>query len=234
MSTEVTNSILVCILHTHKNSSRYDNIVNTWGKNIDYLFYSDEEDLTKNIYKVSNRSDYSSAQEKQVNIINQMPEQYLKYDWYFFCDDDTFLNVNKLRNILSKLDTNIVYGEIRNSWASDRTLYYPMGGAGFLISKNIMFKIHGNFIDNSKYGIYHSDVTLGMNLRRLGVEMSPIRESSIDTKPNQLDGCPLLNSQNPSFYGIQDSDVYNYISFHYIKEYNEMKKLNDICMNMTT
>jgi hypothetical protein len=234
MSTDLTNNILVCILHTEKNNSRYNNISNTWGKYIDHLFYSDNQDLDKNIYKVCDRNDYASAQEKQVNIINQMPEKYVSYDWYFFCDDDTFLNINKLRETLCKLDTNVVYGEIRNSWSTDRTLFYPMGGAGFLISGCVMNKIRGNFIDNSKYGIYHSDVTLGMNLRRLNIKMSPILEPNIESKNNQLDGCPLLNSQKPSFYGIEDSEVYKYISFHYITDYSEMEKLNKICMNMTS
>ena len=41
--------ILYVILHGSMNSSRYFNVKETWGKNVDCLFYSDHEDIEKNI-----------------------------------------------------------------------------------------------------------------------------------------------------------------------------------------
>ena len=39
--------ILVSILHGSMFPSRYDNVIKTWGKDIDHIFYSDHEDLEK-------------------------------------------------------------------------------------------------------------------------------------------------------------------------------------------
>ena len=41
--------ILYLLLHTQKHGDRYNNCVNTWLQGQDYLFYSDHEELEKNI-----------------------------------------------------------------------------------------------------------------------------------------------------------------------------------------
>ena len=59
-------NILYVILHglTHKN--RYKNVKDTWGKDVDCIFYSDYKD--ENVIKVSNHTDYKSN-EKNTNYI---------------------------------------------------------------------------------------------------------------------------------------------------------------------
>ena len=194
-------------MHTQNQSGRYDNVVNTWGKNVDYIFYSDHEDLDKNIIKSSNDSSYKSNEEKFCNILNLIPQEYQNYDWFLFCDNDTFVNTKLLNEKLPDFDENIVYGQELNTFHRDRSLFYVSGGAGKLISNKILQLIKGN-VPNRKTS--YADVTLGYALRELNI---PIQDY------------PLFKSQPPEFYGINDNDVQNFITFHYIKTTDLMYKL---------
>ena len=60
--------ILYVIMHTQNQNERYDNVMNTWGGDVDCIFYSDHEDFDKNIIKSSNDSSYKSNEEKFCNI----------------------------------------------------------------------------------------------------------------------------------------------------------------------
>lgn len=199
--------ILFCILHGKINYERYYNISETWAKDCDYIFYSDYEDLNKNIYKVSNKTHYNSNEEKHVNIIKKLKSEYENYEWYFFCDDDTFVNVDNLNKILDGLDTNLVYGSVLNHYPQDSSLYYLSGGAGYLISKQILSILSPKIqLENTGY----SDVTLGIWLRKLNI---PIK--NID----------YFRSQPPKFYDINCNDLKNFITFHYIKTKKDMINL---------
>jgi hypothetical protein len=52
--------ILYVIMHTQNQNERYDNVMNTWGRDVDCIFYSDHEDLNKNIIISSNDTSYKS------------------------------------------------------------------------------------------------------------------------------------------------------------------------------
>lgn len=198
--------ILYCILHTNLQKDRYENVVNTWAKNEDFIFYSDAEDLDKKIIKVSDRNDYASGQEKQINVINNLDEKYLNYDWYVFCDNDTFINTKRMNEIISELDTNCVYGHVKSAWPEDRDLHYPLGGPGILISNKVLNYIKGKLIYTE---VIWSDVTLGLNLRRLGINM-------VDHD--------WFNGQPPR-YELGSDFIKNHISFHYIKTFDDMNKI---------
>jgi len=202
--------ILYVILHGVVNKHRYDNVMNTWGKGKDVLFYADYNDDDKNIIKVSNNTSYSSNEEKYINIIKFLNgnDKY-NYEWFFFCDDDTFVNTKKLEDSLDTFDSNFVNGSILNSWAIDFSLNYCSGGAGYLINFYLLEKINLNI---KNYNTGWSDVSLGLSLR----------ESNI-----KCFNSPLFNSQPPEFYNIEISDIKNYISFHYIKTEDKMKIMLD-------
>ena len=198
--------ILYVILHGSVYKHRYDNVMNTWGKNKDVLFYADYND--KNVIKVSDDVSYNSNEEKHINIIKLLNDNNnYDYEWFFFCDDDTFVNTTKLENSLDTFDPNFVNGSVINSWASDFSLSYCSGGAGYLINRNLLGKIN---LKNHKTG--WSDVSLGLSLR----------ESKIESLNSTL-----FNSQPPEFYNIEINDVKNYISFHYIKTEDKMKTMLD-------
>ena len=203
------NNILYCILHTKKQEDRYLNIVKTWASDIDYLFYSDHEDITKNIVKMSDRCDYTSAEEKQVNIIHYLinNSNYHKYDWYFFCDNDSYINTKNVNKLLPNLDKNSICGLKANSWPIDPTMFYCGGGAGFIIHRNLLHTL-SKFI--KVYNSGYSDVTIGLSARSAGI---PIKH---------YDG---FNSFPPSYYNMIKSQIDNQISFHYIKSFSEMNTL---------
>lgn len=200
--------ILYVILHGSMNPDRYYNVKNTWGKNVDCLFYSDHEDKDKNIVKVSDRTDYGSNEEKHVNSLHYVSNNIKDYDWFFFCDDDTFVNTKKMDEMISSFDEESVHGSVlEGTWPNDRSLNYCSGGAGYLIHKNLLNKITNHVkLLNSGY----SDVTLGLFLRELNIK-------SFDYQ--------LFRSQPPSFFGISHVDYKHYISFHYIKTFDEMNNL---------
>jgi hypothetical protein len=95
--------ILYVILHTCTRPDRHDGIVNSWGKDVDYIFYADCDNEEKKIVKVSDDSTYSSNEPKHINVIKYLIENDYQYDWFFFCDDDTFVNTKRLENNLENI-----------------------------------------------------------------------------------------------------------------------------------
>lgn len=199
--------ILYLILHTKKHQDRYDNVVNTWAKNVDFLFYSDHDDDNKQIIKVTDRNDYHSNEVKFYSVVKNFPEKYLNYDWYFFCDNDTFVNTKLFEDNLNKFNSSKVYGQKIYTWTQDPTLGYYSGGAGYLISNRILRFLKTNI---KNYNTGFSDVTLGLN----------IKEHEIENEDSDF-----FKSQPPEYYNIKIEDTKNYISFHYIKTFNKMNEL---------
>jgi hypothetical protein len=201
-------NILYVVLHGSMYADRYFNVKETWGKSVDCLFYSDHEDSEKNIIKVSDRTDYHSNEEKHINSLIYVSNNIKDYEWFFFCDNDTFVNTEKLESLLSQFDKDSVHGSILNRhWPADTSLNFCSGGAGYLIHNELLDKITQNI---SILNTGCSDVTLGLCLRDLG-----IKSVNYD----------LFNSQPPAFHNIPISETKNYITFHYIKTLEEMQKL---------
>lgn len=197
-------------MHTQNQSGRYDNVMNTWGGDVDCIFYSDHEDLNKNIIKTSDDSTYKSNEEKFCNVVNLIPEKYQDYDWFLFCDNDTFVNTKLLAKEVVNFDENMVYGQILNTYRSDTSLFYVSGGAGKLVSNKVLQLIK-NKVTNKK--TTYADVTFGYALRDLNVSIKDH---------------PKFKSQAPEFYGINDIDIPFFITFHYIKTIELMQKLYNI------
>lgn len=209
----MSNNILYCILHTQFQKDRVENIKNTWGKNKNIIFYSDYNDLFNNVFKVSNRSDYSSGQEKQINVFALLNHILDTYDWYVFCDNDTFINTRLLEKMCENFDKEKVHGEIINAWPLNKALYYPSGGAGFVMHNSLVKKIAPELKQN--YFVQYSDVSLGLNLQDLNI---------------QLENNNLFKPKKPEFYSnITDADIKKYLSFHYVTEFSMMNHLNLLC-----
>jgi len=191
--------ILYVILHTCVRPERYDGVVNSWGQNVDFLFYSDCDHEEKKIVKVCDDSSYSSNEPKHVNVIKYLVENSYDYEWFLFCDDDTFVNTKNLEDSLHLFDTNKINGSVlRGTWGTDTTLDYCSGGAGYIIHKTLLTSIAESIkTTNSGY----SDVSLGICCRELGIAL----------KHNDN-----FKSQNPKFYNEDMTLINDIFTFHYI------------------
>jgi hypothetical protein len=204
--------ILYCVIHTKKQNNRVDNIINTWGSKKDLIFYSDHEDSKLNIIKVSGNSEYNSGQEKQIKFLQIVDSIFPGYDWYMFCDNDTFINTTLLEREIQDFKDDSIYGEMINCWPEDYTLSYPSGGAGFAISSRTIKYLSDKV---TQHNVIWSDVSLGLNLRKL--------------KINTIDRKDVFHSQKPSHYNISHNQVHKHITFHYITQFNEMSNFHRIC-----
>lgn len=208
------NKIAFFLLTTEKYTDRQDNIINSWGKDVDLYFYSEHSDSSRNVLQVC---DVNNVEVKQISIFNKIKNDYQNYEWYFFGDDDTFVNVKKLTQDLDTFDINKVHGQDlgygdSRCWGE---LHYPSGGAGFLINKKILY----NFFDSKNYNVGWSDVTFGLNMLDKKIE--------IEHNSNFL-------SQHPSFYGISIDDCHKYYTFHYVKSIGDLVQMNSICNDYET
>jgi hypothetical protein len=190
---------------------RQKNVSETWGKNQDLFFYSDDDGKDEKTIKVTDKSDYWSLEEKHINIFKYLKNNFLDKEWFFFCDDDTFVNTKKLEEFVVGCDTKSAYGFLINCWPKMKDLFYHSGGGGVLLhreSLNVLCeKIHHK---NTMF----ADVTLGLNLIECGIKM----------KTDEM-----FHSEPPLSYKIEMNQIKNNITFHHIKNFNEMFKLNSLC-----
>lgn len=204
--------ILYVIIHGSMHPDRYDNIMDTWGKNVDTIWYSNHNDPTKNIIKMSERSDHWSCEERHLNMIRYCVNNIKDYEWFFFCDNDTFVNTKKMNSLIDTFDPNFVHGYVlEGTFAKDRSLKYCSGGAGYLIHHKLLSKIEPNLkFYNSHYG----DVTLGLCLRDMGVKIIHHDYFKCDT---------------PKIFNITEEHIIKeHISFHYIKTKTDMLYLHNL------
>ena len=221
--------VICFVLSTQNYSDRIKNIKETWAQDLDVVFYSDHNDPDNNVIKVSNRSDYYSAPIKQVNILNYIKELtdgednplLNVYDWFFFVDDDTFVNQKILEEYIQDLDEDKVHGSIITSENDsvnpvyvnkiiDLDVAYPQGGAGFLVSSKVMKKID----TFQEYNVFHSDVIAGLNFHHNNVEYVDVS---------------ILNRETPETYDHSEEEIVSMITYHNIKTFDQMKTLYDLC-----
>ena len=201
--------ILYVILHTCTRPERYDGIVNSWGKDVDFLFYSDCDNEEKKIVKVSDNTTYSSNEPKHVNVIKYLIENDYQYEWFFFCDDDTFVNTKNLENHLDFFDKEKISGSVIKTWGRDPNLEYCSGGAGYMIYHLTLKKLSESItVRDTGY----SDVTVGLYAKELSISF------------DNYDG---FKSQDPKFYKVDKSTIKDIFTYHYIpsKEMDEYYQL---------
>lgn len=141
-----------------------------------------------------------------------MPKDSLEYDWYLFCDNDTFVNHSYLSSCLSSFDPQKIYGQQIFCWQKDISLGYLSGGAGILMSHKSLLHAIDNF---KSANVGYSDVSFGLYLRDNRIEI-------INDK--------RFHSQPPKYYFIKDGDTHKYFTFHYIVDNNYMQKLHTIAI----
>jgi len=182
--------------------SRIQTIKNTWGKHwTDLIFFADFEE-GDDVIKTTDNSTYWGCEEKMVNRFKQIKNKN-NYDWYFFIDDDTFVNVSNMVNFVSQLDNNNAYG-----YSTTGCLNFPFfqGGAGFFISQKTFNKITIDSI--SIKGTGYSDT----------VACQILKENNINLSFNN----DILNSDEA--VNLNNEKFKTAITFHKIKTIETMQQ----------
>jgi len=207
------------ILTTHKNKNRQKTILDTWLKERNnYIFYTDKNTGVGNQVEVDPDDTYYSNGKKNLAELLRVyrTEHYKNVDWMLFCDDDTYVNLSKLEEMLHTLNQSKMYGSLlKGTWPPDTGLEYLSGGAGYLLSSKL---IEDKGVPQLDYLIksYYSDVCVGLWARDNDIEM-------VDVKG--------FYSQDPSFYNLTDEDIKQSYTFHYIKKHEDVHRLMDIFNN---
>jgi hypothetical protein len=212
----MSNDILICVITSSTNEDRINTINKTWNhrNSINTIFVSDQDDLENNILKFSDSSDYKSAEDKTVNILS-----YIKLNnrnkWYFIVDDDTFVNTKNLTKFVEVADPNFVYGYMAHKdWWNG--LEYTQGGAGTLISQEVINKINYNTIRN--YDTGYGDVSLGLIFNVNNIQIKGC---------NQSEDCLFLEKSFNHYKYIGKEKLSEKITFHQVRTYDDMKEIID-------
>lgn len=203
------------IMTSHKCRDRQNNILLTWGADADLVFYSDEARDEPKTIKTTDDDTYAGCENKHVNMVKLLEKEFLDSEWFFFCDDDTFVNTKLLEDFVKGCDPDTIYGEIIKCWPNDPTLPFPSGGAGLLMSRSVLNILYTTV---SYRGAGSSDVALGLAIRDSQIKMQ---------HDNRFHGQPpdivfLVQLSLPSYHIL---DTKQHFTFHYIKDLDTMLKL---------
>lgn len=220
------DNLLVFLITTKKfRNTRIKALKDTWLQDVNYLLFSDEEDLKENIIKVSDDDTYKSNVEKSRNAYKWMYNNVNGINWFFGSDDDGFINVKVLKEFIKKgLDENCVYTAILNYKSNPTNLIWNLygkefeypSGSGILFSKKTLNFIYDNVNDvDNNFG----DVNFGHCLKKHNIKMLHTN-LIVGGNPKKIWG---------GFVEEMDDVIKKSISFHSIKEeeqywlYNKIK-----------
>jgi hypothetical protein len=153
----------------------------------DIFYLTSKPDETKRHYGWHCMDDEKNITWKYIHFIYNM-KFILNYDWYIFIDDDTFVFIDRLKNLLEKYDSteNYYIGNELDHIKNEYCLYMS-GGAGYAISNslyNILYKyVQKNGINNS-HKHWCDDLCIGLWIDELKKEHTIIQ---IDNKNFLID-----------------------------------------------
>jgi hypothetical protein len=208
-------------------SDRVESIKNSWGKTINVVYLTDSNTNEPNLIGYDTPKNYDGIQEKYYNFLLQY--DFTKYKYFFFLDDDTFVNLKNLE-LLDLPDHNELFcigrelhlnGDRTDKWGNDTgypmfklknkgselPLIYPSGGSGFILSKVSVIKIQEylNSVKNDRPISGHSDVSIGFWMRNCGIKFISSNQFWWNTPEN------LITNIWEKF--IDDG---TFITFHYV------------------
>ena len=188
--------ILVVILTCESSQNRADACYKSWMQDIqephDYYFYGSKTQSEK-ISKTWNcEPDEGESRARLPEKTYKMLVESLNHDWDFLfkCDDDTYLNFDKLVEFLKDYDANddlYLGGKIVNPFA------YAQGGAGYILTRSVVIKCLESltlfYKDQTKNKI-SEDYSVGLALKEQGINLT---HTDLLSTPN-----PATAKQNQS------------------------------------
>jgi hypothetical protein len=211
---KILSEILIVIVSTEKYLDRQQNILRTWGRNTNILIASDGVESRNNKFIMSSGNDYSSAEDKAINIYNCIRVLESSYLWIFIVDDDTFVSTSNLCRFVRIANSDTVYGSVIDIMNSPNNpvfdkfgceFRYLSGGAGILIPTKLIIAYPPMISSATGF----SDVSFGVHFNRFNI---PITNSN------------LFNQYPPTPNKGIDKFA---ITYHYIKTLEAMFSLTE-------
>ncbi len=241
------NNLEVIVLTCDKYiETRVKSIQESYAIGMNIKFLTDSSTHTdESIIGYDTPKTYGGIQDKYYNFFKNY--DFSNFDYYFFVDDDTFINKNNL-SILSlpnpeekfcvcricKLnpDATDFHGNYTgyplhtiSGRNSQLPLTYPSGGSGFILSKSACIGVQ-EYLKNTDFNLIeksgHSDVTIGFWMRSSGVNVG-LCDNFWWEKPENL--------FDQQFWPFDSDSESKAITFHYVNEekmYEYNKKYNQI------
>jgi hypothetical protein len=183
-------------------ATRCADIENTWGKNLEGLYFLTDTAYKKNYLTVSDKPDRASVYLKMMNGLVKMHD-LRPSDWYIICDDDTFIFVKSFLEFLHIQNADDPVVVCRPGCYPDVSgIIYPGGGAGMAVSRSALSKIYEKLRTGNYIPYQWSDVTFGYIMKDSGLKAVE-------------DG--RLNPQTPAYFRIPvNAEIGKYFSFHYV------------------
>lgn len=196
--------ILVSIISSSKHlESRLAFIEKTWLSSVEnYVIISDLDIPERNMIKVCEDSSYESNVIKNFESFKILYEKFTDFDWYINLDDDTYLNLENLKELLIEHSTEEIFvlGKINyGTLPSEPDLNYCSGGAGYVFNRKTLSLLKK--IDISYNRSRFADANIGMFCR----------DQNIEIRNNDL-----FHPREPSYHGDSHTEIKNSISYHYI------------------
>lgn len=209
-------------------TTRVKAIRESWaaGETVKYLV--DTKSNLEYFIGFDTQKNYNGIYEKYLNFFKTY--NFNKHDYYFFTDDDTFVNKKNLNKLkLPSKDELFCVGRMlclnpdgTDCWGNQTgadlsqlkgdgislPLYYPSGGSGFILSKASCNQIQKYLFDcNNPPKSKYSDVSIGFWLRNCNIQLIKNENFWWDTHEKLLKN--ILENYT------SDEDV---ITFHYVNE----------------
>lgn len=219
-----SNNIL-CIVRTIPSYyERALSVYKTWGKDCDKILFVSSNFTTKlPLITYDKFLPYENLTSQTYEIIPKIYKAYPHFKWYYFADDNTFLNFKNLEKFLSDKshEDDYLYGEHFNNYLS--------GGSGYVIPNHGIQKLFNTLKTNIKFcpntGIDDKDLIQCLKKLNFLLVKTTDKKDKSRFHPYSL----KHHLQNDKKCCGDD-----YISFHYIQP-NEMYylyKIKDQLQNM--
>lgn len=220
-------------------SSRVETIKKTWGYGKNIKFLSDSTSDSSDVIGYNTPQNYDGIFLKFLNFFKHY--DFKKSDYFFFSDDDTFINLKNLdlldlpsseepfaicRLLCLNPDGTDIWGNQTGTDVSkiygENThlpLYYPSGGSGFILSQSACNSIQ-NYLSNSKdlpknpFG----DITLGFWMRNSNINLIPNKNFWWSTHEN------LMTNTWEKYESDEEVITFHYVNESQMNEYH--KKYN--------
>lgn len=184
---KINEKFLFCMILTHPGGFRNKKpqiVYNVWGSRCDHFkFITIRPNISLNVNSLFfnltgiKKETYNRLSRKVFSAFKETYQEYPDFDWYLKADDDTFIEMDNLREFLKNKNQKepVTFGHD----LSYRKQVFHSGGAGYLLSNEAFTRLGEAMHKNDNYCKidYSEDVDVARCLRSLGVNM----KKSIDS-----------------------------------------------------